>query len=199
MALQGKGADGVEQVTFYDPGIGTQQGLVGTLVGGAFGEGIDLNIQQLYTFLSLNYDEGDEVHLFGYSRGAYTVRSLCGLISIAGLVRRNHIHFVKEAYELYRRQSDALNEEAVAFRKEHGDAIPIKLLACFDTVGALGIPFALPGLVVNAMQRKRYEFHNTKLSSLIEHAVHVLSVDERRGGTSQNLIPFLLCPLLPSR
>lgn len=182
MALRGTADDGVQQIVFYDPGVGTLHGVGDKLVGGLFGEGIDLNIQELYSFLSLNYEEGDEVYLFGYSRGAYTVRSLGGLISCAGLVRQNHVNFVKDAYELYRRERSPNNPRAVQFRKEHGSAIPIKLLACFDTVGSLGIPITAPGYILNATLRKRYDFHDTKLSPLVENAVHILSAEEQRGG-----------------
>lgn len=195
MALKSTGDDGVQQVVFYDPGVGTLHGVVDGLVGGAFGKGIDLNIQELYTFLSLNYEDGDEVYLFGYSRGAYTVRSLGGLITCAGLVRRSHISFVKDAYELYRREHRSESPEAIRFRNEHGAAIPIKLLACFDTVGALGIPFSVPGYLLNAALRKRYNFHDTKLGSLVENAVHVMSLEEQRGG---KLISSFVNTLMPS-
>ncbi|MEH2008448.1 DUF2235 domain-containing protein [Nostoc sp.] len=69
--------DGVTQIIFYDPGIGTESQKV---LGGATGLGIDRNIEDCYRFLSLNYVPGDEIYLFGFSRGAYTVRSLAGMI-----------------------------------------------------------------------------------------------------------------------
>uniref|UniRef100_A0A7S1TE90 T6SS Phospholipase effector Tle1-like catalytic domain-containing protein n=1 Tax=Compsopogon caeruleus TaxID=31354 RepID=A0A7S1TE90_9RHOD len=140
------------------------------------GEGIDINIQELYSFLSLNYNEGDEIYMFGFSRGSYTVRSLAGMINESGLVRRSHIQFIKEAYELYRDNMDIESERARTFRAEHGDRVPIKLLACFDTVGSLGIQFGGPIGTIN----RRYEFHDISLSAIIENAIHLMAIDEDR-------------------
>lgn len=176
-----EGDDGVPQLVFYDPGIGATGNFVDRLRGGAFGSGIDQNIQELYAFLAMNYTPGDEIMLFGYSRGAYTVRSLAGLIHEAGLVRRGHLDFVREAYEMYRdRQISPDSPTAVAFRATHGERVPIKLLACFDTVGALGLPVSSPWPFSAMVDDERYRFHNTTLSDAIEHAVHAVSIDEDR-------------------
>lgn len=180
MAIEREDADGTQQVIFYDSGVGTQ-GAVDKIVGGGLGEGIDINIKELYTFLALNYDDGDEVYLFGFSRGSYTVRSLAGLIYESGLVRRDHIQFLNEAYELYRENEDVESERAVSFRQEHGERIPIKLVACFDTVGSLGLPFEGPSFI-GRFQRERYQFHSTKLNPMIENAIHMLGIDEDRSG-----------------
>lgn len=149
-------------------------------MGGAFGSGIDLNIEQLYTFLVLNYEDGDEIFLFGYSRGAYTVRSLAGLIHEAGLVRRRHMLRIGEAYEMYRNLDvGADSEKAVRFRREYGERVPIECIVCLDTVGALGIPESVSWL--SALNRNRYEFHDTTLSAGIKKAIHALSIDESRS------------------
>lgn len=180
MAIEREDENGVQQVIFYDSGVGTE-GAVDKVMGGGLGEGIDINIKELYTFLALNYDDGDEIYLFGFSRGSYTVRSLAGLIYESGLVRRHHIQWVHEAYELYRINEDVESEEAVAFRSAHGERVPIKLLACFDTVGSLGLPFEGPNFL-DRFQRERYQFHSTTLNPLIENAIHMLSIDEDRQG-----------------
>lgn len=180
MAIEREDADGIQQVIFYDSGVGTE-GAVDKVLGGGLGEGIDINIKELYTFLALNYDDGDEIYLFGFSRGSYTVRSLAGLIYESGLVRRDHIQWVHEAYELYRNNEDVESEEAVDFRAAHGERVPIKLLACFDTVGSLGLPFEGPSFI-GRFQRERYQFHSTTLNPLIENAIHMLSIDEDRQG-----------------
>jgi uncharacterized protein (DUF2235 family) len=96
MAIEHEDAEGVQQVLMYDAGIGTANAIDRQL-GGALGEGIDINVIELYTFLALNYQAGDEVYMFGFSRGAYTVRSLAGLIHESGLVRRDKLDHVKEA------------------------------------------------------------------------------------------------------
>lgn len=134
--------------------------------------------KKLYTWLSVNYDDGDEVYMFGFSRGSYTVRSLAGLIHESGLVRRKEVQWVAEAYQLYRENEDPESEEAVAFRAAHGDRVPIKLLACFDTVGSLGLPANVWG---GNLDDKYYAFHNTTLAPEVQHALHVMSVDEARA------------------
>ena len=88
--------DGTEQIVFYDAGIGTENQ---KLSGGAAGVGIDRNIQDGYRFLCLNYTPGDEIYLFGFSRGAYTVRSLAGMIHCSGLAKRHNVTNAAEAYE----------------------------------------------------------------------------------------------------
>lgn len=173
-------SESIPQLVFYDPGLGTSGSISDAMTGGAFGHGIDRNIQELYSFLALNYAPGDEVYMFGYSRGAYTVRSLAGLIYDAGLVGRGHLDFVKEAYDLYRSPVGPESEEARAFRQEHGERISIKLVACFDTVGALGLPDDLPWPLAWARDRKKYEFHNTEISEIVENGIHALSIDEDR-------------------
>eukprot|EP00177_Eucheuma_denticulatum_P004825 GFKZ01008763.1.p1 GENE.GFKZ01008763.1~~GFKZ01008763.1.p1 ORF type:complete len:351 (-),score=43.65 GFKZ01008763.1:283-1335(-) len=170
----------IPQLTFYDPGVGTGPLLLDVLLGGSVGFGLSQNILQLYTFLATNYVPGDEIYLFGYSRGAFTIRSLAGLINVAGLVRREEIEWVKEAYDLYESKVDPEGEAATEFRRLHGDRVNINCMVCFDTVGALGLPFELPWPLSKIFNTDRFRFHNTKLSQGIEHAIHILSVDEER-------------------
>ena len=95
----------IPQVVYYDAGVGTQ-GFLDRYVGGGFGRGISENIQQAYRFIANNYHEGDELFLFGFSRGAYTVRSLAGFIGSVGLLAKAHLRRVPEAYALYRTPPD---------------------------------------------------------------------------------------------
>lgn len=176
------GKDGIPQIVFYDAGVGTTDSRLHNLRGGALGAGLDRNIQDLYTFLCLNYNDGDEVLLFGYSRGAYTVRSLVGMINQAGLVRRGHIDYVKEAYELYRSDANADSNECKAFRGAHGGRINITCLVCFDTVGSLGIPKTARWPISMFSNPKRYCFHDTELSDIVENAIHAMAIDEDRRG-----------------
>lgn len=176
----------IQQVVFYDEGVGTGDVLDG-LFGGAFGWGIDQNIQDAYRFLSLNYQHGDEIYLYGFSRGAYTVRSLGGLIKCCGLLERNKIRLAGKAYALYRDEKiKPSDDEAKDFRREHShchgnqDNITIKLLGCWDTVGALGIPDQIPFLNADRLINQKYQFHDTVLSSIIENARHAVSIDEQR-------------------
>lgn len=170
--------DGTEQIVFYDPGIGTE---TNKLSGGAAGVGIDRNIQDCYRFLCLNYDPEDEIYLFGFSRGAYTVRSLAGMIHCSGLLKRPYVTDAAEAYELYRnRDINPADNQAVEYRKIHGDRIPITLIGCFDTVGSLGIPVFPLFKIFKPWLHKRYAFYDTTLNRDVKNAIHAVAIDEIR-------------------
>ncbi|KAF3888249.1 MULTISPECIES: DUF2235 domain-containing protein [Nostocales] len=170
--------DGVAQIVFYDEGIGTESQKV---LGGATGLGIDRNIEDGYRFLSLNYVPGDEIYLFGFSRGAYTVRSLAGMIYCSGLLDRPHVTKTHEAYELYRNRNIKPKDRLAAeYRESYGDRVPITLVGCFDTVGALGIP-GLPAFSkLHEQLNKRYRFHDTTLNKCVQNALHAMAIDEIR-------------------
>lgn len=159
----------------YDSGVGTTGSDLKKQLDGVVGAGIDANIKQLYTFLSLNYTPGDEIYLFGFSRGAYTVRSLTGLMYHAGLVRGDQLEWVQEAYDLYRSEELPDGNAATDFRRKHGERAPVKLLSCFDTVGALGLP---DNLDILNLDEGKYEFHDTTVNHTIENAIHMLSIEE---------------------
>lgn len=93
---------GIEQVAFYDKGVGT--GALGVLdrsIGGGTGYGISTNMRNCYNFLANNYVPGDDIYLFGFSRGAYTVRSLAGMLQAVGILSKNDLGYVPEAYAYY--------------------------------------------------------------------------------------------------
>ncbi len=172
-----EGADGVEQRVFYDRGVGT--GRLDHLAGGMFGLGLTRNVKQAYAYLVEGYEPGDEVYLFGFSRGAYTARSLAGLIRNSGLLRPEYRHKIDHAYDLYRDRGDETRPREVAatlFRRTWSHDIDIQFIGVFDTVGALGIP----GVGMQALTR-RWQFHDTALSSRVRHAAHALALHERRG------------------
>lgn len=178
-AITSLGDDGIPQIVLYEEGLGTQW--YSKLAGGAFGWGIDQIIQNAYRFLCLNYDPGDEIYLFGFSRGAYTVRSLAGMMHCSGLLSRDHICKAPAAYQLYRdRDIKPSSPEAQAFRAIHGERVPITLLGCWDTVGSLGVPDMVPGISMDNWLDAQYRFHDTRLSSSIQHALHAVAIDEIR-------------------
>ncbi len=171
-------ADGTPQVVFYDWGIGADQD---RLKGGLTGVGIDKNIQDAYRFLVHNYERGDQLFLFGFSRGAYTVRSLAGFIRNAGLLTRAHAHRIPQAYALYRnRRADSAPDRARAraHRRRYAvaDRTPVHFVGVWDTVGALGIPMPFLG----TLGGDKYLFHDTAPSRIIRHARHAVSIDENR-------------------
>ncbi|GAB2671792.1 hypothetical protein GCM10027169_36900 [Gordonia jinhuaensis] len=172
--------DGAPQVVFYSPGVGTGATWMDRLVGGATGKGLDADLLAAYRFLALNWQPGDEIHVFGFSRGAYTARSLVGMIRSIGLLTplgmaRDHL---PEAIELYRgRPCDAPPTAEYARRLADyrtqcfPGTVPIRFLGVFDTVGALGVP---------GITSKRYRFHNVALGDHVRTARHALALHERR-------------------
>jgi uncharacterized protein (DUF2235 family) len=167
----------VQQVLFYDKGVGT--GHFDRLRGGAFGWGIKKKILDAYCFLMTTYDPGDELFLFGFSRGAYTVRSTFGMIRNSGLLKRQFAHKLADAYALYRRRDDASHPDAVEselFRRSYSWEPRAKFMGVWDTVGALGLPVGGPLQLIN----KRWSFHDMTLSSWVDNAFQALAIDERR-------------------
>ena len=165
---------GVPQIVFYDWGIGSYSG---KLAGGLLGAGIDKNIQDAYRFLVHNYLPGDEIFLFGFSRGAYTARSLVGFIRNAGLLRKIDAELIPKAYGFYRRPAQPDAPSAVRFRNAHSREIRIAFIGVWDTVGALGIPSQI---VKQMGGNRRYAFHDASLSGIIDQACHAVAIDEQR-------------------
>jgi len=183
-AIATSAADGTTQIVLHDPGVGSGN-LVDKVTGGAFGDGIDQNITDAYRFLVYNYEPGDQVFLFGFSRGAYTARSTVGMIRKCGLLQKRHADRVGGAYELYRRREDAVDGPvARQFRSAYAwPAFDIDFLGVWDTVGSLGVPLA--GL--RWLTMKQYQFHDTKLSRSVRRAFHAVAIDERRGPFTPTL------------
>ena len=99
-AVRPRASNGTDQAVFYHEGVGTAGGL-DRYTGGAFGEGIEANIRELYRFLVYNYEPGDELYFFGFRRGAFTVRTLAGLMNKVGLVQKDDDYYVPELYACY--------------------------------------------------------------------------------------------------
>lgn len=188
---------GIPQIVFYLSGCGTGEGdlLIERLGGGAFGWGIDRIIHDAYRFLCMNYnpDSEDEIYLVGFSRGAYIVRCLAGMIYKCGLLERSKIRDIPKAYRFYRNSNIKPSDfEAKKFRIENAIdvnknakedylkyRVKIKMLACWDTVGSLGIPDLIPWLQISKIWNKRYEFFDATLSPIVENAFHAVAIDEK--------------------
>ena len=168
---------GTEQIVFYDPGVGTGNAL-DRWTGGAMGVGLSDNVQDGYQFLMHNYAHADEIYLFGFSRGAYTVRSLAGLIRKCGLLHKRHSHRISEGYDIYRKRGDSPDSaQAQDFRDRYSwHPVAIKLIGVWDTVGALGLPRNVFRLLLGS----RYLFHDVTLSSSVAYGYHALAIDEKR-------------------
>ena len=171
-------ANGVEQVPFYDPGVGIEGNRIARFLGGVAGAGLEQNIAQGYKKLIEDHEEGDEIFLFGYSRGAYTARSLAGLIRNCGILRTDQIDKIPEARKLYRKRgSGPDSDEAKGFKAQHSKITDVHFIGVWDTVGSRGIPLRFLGHLYNW----RYRFHDMALSRSVKHAYHALAIDEKRG------------------
>lgn len=171
-------SDGTQQLIYYDQGVGTGDWL-DRLEGGATGAGLEDNIHDAYIFLLANYEVGDEIYLIGFSRGAFTARSIGGMVRKCGILKREFVQEYINAERLYHDGSVHPNDpQAVGFRGKFAleQETPIQMVGVWDTVGALGIP--LRGL--RAHNRKEFEFHDTELSGTVKFAFHALAVDEHR-------------------
>ena len=177
-ALKPHDENGVAQIAFYDKGVGTG-GPIDKLRGGAFGRGLEDNIKDGYRFLANNYDKDDEIYLFGFSRGAFTARSLAGFIGWIGLIRKTELHQLGGVWDRYRERPKGEKSAPADLKKmtwEH--EVRIKCVGVWDTVGALGIPTKK---IAARRLHKKYRFHNTGLGGHIDHAFHALAIDEKRG------------------
>jgi uncharacterized protein (DUF2235 family) len=177
----------VKQVKYYGQGVGTSFAVTDKFLGGGTGLGIDRNIKDAYKFLMWSYEPGDEIYLFGFSRGAYTVRSLAGFIRNCGIIQPAYLNLVNEGYSLYRDRTDLTHPDSdlmKAFKKSYGIELEtnIKFLGVWDTVGALGIPVRWFD-----WWNRRYQFHDVKLGKQIQYAYHALALDERRKAFSPAL------------
>lgn len=166
---------GVKQIVFYDWGIGSYHNS-GT--GGAFGAGLEKNVMDGYRFLVHNYEPGDEIYLFGFSRGAYTVRSLSGLVNNCNILKGSDSKRVPEAFELYKNPDHKpMDDHSVQWRDKYSvpNSCDIAFVGVWDTVGAMGLPFSFFGLI-----KDQHRFYDNKLGSNVKIARHALSLDEKR-------------------
>jgi uncharacterized protein (DUF2235 family) len=174
----GPGGSPIEQRVFYTDGPGTRGYLADKYLGGAFGLGLDAALSNVYWQVALNWEPGDEIFIFGFSRGAYTARSLSGLINRIGLLRPDALIDGRypEAMRIFRQRKahpdDPDPAEWAQFRERFCFApVPIKFLGVFDTVGAMGVPGITSG---------QYRFHDLRLAPIVHCARQALAIDDRR-------------------
>ncbi len=164
-----------EQIPFYDDGVGANMLPIEKLAGGAFGTGVFQKIKDAYKKIAHVYEADDELFLFGFSRGAYTARSLAGMITACGLPTKNFTDdLVDVAFKAYRdKDNRAKILQGLANCSMYKGKI--KMVGVWDTVGSLGIPS-----VFGAVEPVLYGFLDTSLSPNIENAYHALAIDEMR-------------------
>ncbi|EMC92724.1 hypothetical protein BAUCODRAFT_95968 [Baudoinia panamericana UAMH 10762] len=200
-AIKPLSSDGIPQIVYYHFGVGAGGGVVDKLAG-ATGGGLAEIVREGYNYIATNWIPGDEIYIFGFSRGAYTARAIAGLIGEVGVLTNKGLPYLAEIFRDVQHKHDkryvpknpdipfpdkpsaldpAYNQE-LQRRRLTRLYVPIKVIGVFDTVGSLGFPkigwLQRAGLQSNAM--RELSFYDTSLSNCIEYAFQALALDERR-------------------
>ena len=163
-------------------GVGSEGDVASRVVAGGVGLGLSRNVRDAYAFLANNYCDGDELFLFGFSRGAYTARSIAGLIGWAGILHKRDMDDFALLWEGYRlRSNPGQPDTRLSFPDRH-DGVGIKVVGVWDTVGSLGIPGHFDRLFTQF-----YQFLDTDLGVHVENAFHALALDEHRADFAPTL------------
>lgn len=198
-------SDGTPQLVYYDEGIGTGTYFAKRLFQGFNGDGMERILREAYRFLIFNHEPGDELFIFGFSRGAFTARSFAGFIRHAGILDVASASRIDDALRIYREAPAGITGseslDALAFRAEHCTAmcvseddrayrrmtvagfdpetpvLDIRYLGVWDTVRALGVPDRVP---FSQRINSEHGFHDAVLTSKIASARHAVALDERR-------------------
>lgn len=165
------------QVPYYDDGVGSDGTPIEKLLGGAFGAGLFQKIKDGYSKIAQVYEAGDPIFLFGFSRGAFTARSLAGMIAVAGLPTKNFDDaLVEAAFQAYRNK-DQREKILAGLQAEYAmDDAKLTMVGVWDTVGSLGIPAIFGGVSPVV-----YGFLDLSLHPDVRNAYHALAIDERRA------------------
>jgi len=183
--------DGIEQKKYYHSGVGTEGSLLSRTAGGMWGEGLDKNVESAYAWIATNYQPGDAIYLFGFSRGAYTARVVGGVLGrvgmpdLQGLSVTESWNRIRTAFRLgYRDRQDRANwGDGWQWQ---GPSIPVEFIGVWDTVGALGVPDDLA--LLNLFDRsKRARMIDDHLGEHVKHGRHALAIDEERASFTPTL------------
>lgn len=161
-----------DQVAYYDPGVGTggweyheETGDLRAKSDQATGVGLQKNVEDAYRYLMQCYEAEDLIYLFGFSRGAFTVRSLAGMLHKCGLLTSGHDNLVEYASKIYNTHGN--DDIAKGFRQTFGQRCPVEFIGVWDTVKSL---------VLNAGKR----WYDDSLNPEVRFGFHAVSIDERR-------------------
>lgn len=210
-SVEREARDGTVQIMHYDEGVGT--GRLDKVTGGVFGAGLVSNVREAYRFLIFNYDPGDEIYVFGFSRGAFSARTFVGFVRHVGTLSRLHVARIDDALDLYEQRlkgADGSGEKMRRFRADYasdvcieegddawrctnvpgyisGQAPPLRIryLGVWDTVEALGVPGML---WISRWTNRGNAFHDPSITDFVESVRHAVAIDERRST-----FPATLC------
>ena len=172
-----------EQIAYYDKGLGTGWNKVS---GALFGGGITKNIINCYRFIFEHYEDGDKIFLFGFSRGAATMRSLSGFIHLFGILPKSRPELIIRALKIYKcKDMGKRKQEAAEFLSKNKNMwCNIEFLGVWDTVASLGFPNKTLDFMVTLAPFFRHKFHDFSVSESVKHAYHALALDEHRQAFS---------------
>jgi uncharacterized protein (DUF2235 family) len=179
------------QLVYYSVGVNGFQ-------GGVFGRGLDENIRLAYEWLIENYNDGDEIFIFGFSRGAFTARSLAGLVAREGILKAGSPIGITEIFERYQKG----NEDTIWTLKDkeasgdiskladqerwllkYSQPAKVKVVGVWDTVGSVGVAAGnIPGI-----SRSQFDYLQTGLFLPILNGYHALAIDEHRRDFAPTL------------
>jgi uncharacterized protein (DUF2235 family) len=177
-AIPPRDGRGVRQLVRYIAGVATTEGQRFTFLRGAVGLEVGARIKLGYQFLCDSYEPGDEIYLFGFSRGAFEARSLASFVTLFGIAKKDGGFSFDEAWKLYRQSDHRRDVDALA-RLSAACHYPVRIrcIGAWDTVSNIGNP-------LNGAARisRRLAFHDTRLHDTIDVALHALAIDEQRGS-----------------
>jgi len=192
----------IPQIVFYQAGVGTEPNYYESLLDGATGANLGDKVQEAYAFIAQNYEPGDEIFLFGFSRGAYTVRMVADMIGKIGVLDRTDMDHFADIFVDFQARGKTEDKDRIEFldaklapwtrhsapgkmRVDYNDdRFSVKCLAVFDTVGSLGLPEEL------AFGSKRiktlFGFPDSVLGDHVERAYQALALNETRADFNCN-------------
>jgi uncharacterized protein (DUF2235 family) len=186
-----KSKDGKPQLIYYEVGVNG-------FLGGVFGQGLDENIRLAYEWLIENYNDGDEIFIFGFSRGAFTARSLAGLVALEGILKAGSPIGLTQLFARYQKG----NEESIWTLKDketsgdtsklteeekwllkYSQPAKVKVVGVWDTVGSVGVAAGN----IPHISRSQFDYLQTGLFIPIENGYHALAIDEHRSDFAPTL------------
>jgi uncharacterized protein (DUF2235 family) len=186
-----KSKDEKPQLVYYEVGVNG-------FLGGVFGHGLDENIRLAYEWLIENYNEGDEIFIFGFSRGAFTARSLAGLVALQGILKAGSPIGLTQLFARYQKG----NEESIWTLKDkeaagdigkltneerrllkYSQPAKVKVVGVWDTVGSVGVAAGN----IPHVSRSQFDYLQTGLFIPIENGYHALAIDEHRRDFAPTL------------
>ncbi|KIJ32054.1 hypothetical protein M422DRAFT_185034 [Sphaerobolus stellatus SS14] len=186
----------IHQIVFYQPGIGSAQNFYSEYVEGTTGASLAEKVQEAYAFIAHNYQPGDEIFLFGFSRGAYTARMVAGYIGQIGVLDRKDMDHFADIFIAYQKKGNTSDEQEKqanieALKKYQkilekgrtradpdGDGFAVKCVGVFDTVGSVGLP---EELTFNKKFKQLFSFPDKLLGPHVQYAFHAMALNETRA------------------